>query len=112
MGGVGSGRKKARLPPEIPMSEVRPKTAPKWLDSRSREIWKRLVDVLDRMPGYLREPDWYLVAQLACHLGRQRYLLEVLSGENKKPTKLAPGTAAGLLRHSEAQINHWPVSLA
>ena len=63
MGGKGSGARprKARV---VPMSMVKPR-CPRWLDKRGKVEWKRLVDILDRVPELCCEPDWDAVALLA-----------------------------------------------
>ena len=62
------------------MSEVRPK-APDWLDRQGRKEWKKLADVLDRVPGLMKEPDWYLVAMLADSLAQYQHSSLVLKGK-------------------------------
>ena len=63
MGGKGSGPRK-RINRQLPLSMVRP-PCPKWLDRKGKSEWKRLSDIIDRVPDLLAEPDWDAVALLA-----------------------------------------------
>ena len=79
MGGVGSGPKK-RNRAIIPLSGVKPKSAPRWLDKEAKSEWRKLVDVLDRVPNLMKEPDWYLVSILADSLAAYKRTVGVLNG--------------------------------
>jgi len=64
MGGKGSGPRK-RINRTLPLSQVRPDVPPKWLDRKGKSEWKRIADIIDRVPDLLAEPDWDAVALLA-----------------------------------------------
>ena len=85
MGGPGSGRRKITRG-TLPMSEARPK-CPDWLDREGRKEWKKLADVLDRVPDLMREPDWYLVGLLADALATYRQMAKAIQGKHKTELK-------------------------
>jgi P27 family predicted phage terminase small subunit len=68
------------------MSRLVPKP-PDWLDREGRKEWKRLADILDRVPDLMTEPDWYLVGILADGLSTYKQMTAIIRGQKTSDLK-------------------------